>query len=87
MGSTPIARRSVLAIIADTGMALVRCEHRPNVSCCLPVVLVRKGGRLDERGGVLSDDVEKDPDGGGWWDRARLIISTSQRAGWAGSQR
>jgi len=48
-------------MITDPGTARGRQKNRFNVSRCLPVAVVRKGGRPAERGSVLSDDVEKDP--------------------------
>lgn len=60
LGSAPRVHSLALAIITDPSTALGCCKHRVNISHCLPVVVVRKGGRPDARGGVLSDDVEKD---------------------------
>ena len=62
LGSTPSVHRSVLAIITEPSAALGRCKHCFHIRHCLPVVVVRKGGRPDERGSMLSDDVEKDPE-------------------------
>lgn len=85
LGSTPSVHRSVLVVITDTSTALVCCKHCFSVSCCLPVVVVRKSCRPDERGRVLNDDVEKDPKTAS--ETVQVSSSAFTEAVWVRSQR